>query len=133
MRRVLNALAEAIIGDGGAVPIGHVEARSVDRAIEHLRTQAPDVRRGFVALAWFFEWLPVLIGEFSRFSRLSVERRLRVLDRCEKSALSAFRQIAQMLKLVIYLQYYSEPVVERALGIEAPCVFDPATLDRKPL
>lgn len=133
MRSFLDALAEAVIGDGGAVPVGPTEARTVDRAIEHIRSQAPDVRRGFVALAWFFEWLPVLMGEFARFSRLPVERRVRVLDRCEKSALSALRQIAQMLKLVIYLQYYSEPAVEGALGIEAPCVFDPATLDRKPI
>ncbi len=132
MRRFLDALADAVIGDGGAIPVGPDEARTVDRAIEHIRAQTPDVRRGFVALAWFFEWLPVFMGEFARFSNLTRERRLRMLERCEKSALSALRQIAQMLKLVIYLQYYSEPAVERALGIEAPCAFDPATLDRKP-
>jgi len=61
---------------------------------------SPDLRRGFRFLTWLIDWLPVLvIGAFSRASRLPLERRLAFLDALEHARIGLLTTLLIAFKL----------------------------------
>jgi hypothetical protein len=107
-RRTIAALAEALFSDeneAGIVPAPASLTKRVSDEFDLLiGAGSSDLRRGFAALAFLVEWLPiVMLGEFSRASRLPVARRLAYLHRLEhaKFALLATLFVAFKLPLTM--------------------------------
>jgi len=107
-RRTIVAFAEALFSDeneAGIVPAPpSLTERVADEFDLLLGAGSIDLRRGFVLLAFLVEWLPIVVlGEFSRASRLSVARRLAYLYRLEhaKFALLATLFVAFKLPLTM--------------------------------
>src|SRR5256885_13844540 len=88
-QRTIFALAEALFAteddDKGLVPAPRRLAERVTDEFDLLiGAGSSDLRRGYMFIAWLIEWMPIVIlGVFSRASRLPLARRLAYLDRLE--------------------------------------------------
>src|SRR5690349_14883054 len=83
-RRAIAALAEALFSDETAAGLVPAPAALVERVAGEfdllVGAGSTDLRRGFKLLAFLVEWGPLLIlGQFSRASRLPLARRLAYL------------------------------------------------------
>jgi len=124
----LDAAAEALFPDQGAVPLAGKEAqipRYVDR---HLAALEPRVRLQIRALILLFEQSTLVFaapgaGGRRRFTQLSVEQRVRVLEGWSESRLFLRLLVFTALRAVLTLGYLGNPVAARALRI-APFAFE---------
>jgi hypothetical protein len=95
-RRTIAAFAEAMFSDENETGLVPAPASLTDRVAEEfdllIGAGSSDLRRGFALLAFFVEWLPVVIlGELSRASRLPLARRLAYLHRLFATLFIAFK------------------------------------------
>jgi hypothetical protein len=107
-RRAIAALAEALFSNESAEGLVPAPAALAERVADEfdllVGAGSADLRRGFRALAFLVEWLPILIlGELARASRLPLARRLAYLHRLEhaKFALLATLFVAFKLPLTM--------------------------------
>ena len=103
-RRSIAALAEALFSDesdAGLVPApASLSERVADEFDLLIGAGSSDLRRGFALLAFLIEWLPiVMLGEFSRASRLPLARRLAYLHRLEHAKLALLATLFVAFKL----------------------------------
>src|SRR5450432_3825219 len=88
-RRSIAAMAEALLSDEDergllVAPLRELIDRVVDEFDLLVGAGSSDLCRGFRALAWLIEWLPIfMIGAFSRASRLPLARRVLYLESIE--------------------------------------------------
>ena len=118
---ILHAVLEAAVPEGAGIPGSAADA------------VVADVVRAFCASAGFtqlglalrlLDASPFLVPPFRarRFSRLSLDERVRLLEAHEQSRFLPRRAAVHALKQVIMLAYYSRPEVEAALGYPGPLV-----------
>lgn len=120
-RRIVTAIAQAIIPSEGPDRPGAEELELVDRLIEWLSTMrgAP---RAFILVCRLWEFSPFLKGKFSRFSRLPLEQRTEVLEKFERSRFYLIRMAFLGLKAVFMASFYNTPRVWPLIKYEEGCL-----------
>lgn len=124
-REVLRAFAEAAFPTIPGLP-GAAEAALPADAFDAYYASADEDVVGIVRKAIFaFEHATRAFDFTLRgFSRLPVERRLRVLERWEGSRFYWRRMVCLLLKMVTGMPYASTPAVEQAIGYVPQCLHE---------
>src|SRR4051812_33483080 len=114
-KRSIGALAEAMLSTEDEEGLRPARPALVARAIDELDllvgAGSSDLHRGYGILSWLIEWLPlVIIGAFSRASRLPLARRLAYLEALDRSRLPLVPTLLMSVKLPItMLAFELEP------------------------
>ncbi|HUT54503.1 MAG TPA: hypothetical protein VM658_14025 [bacterium] len=120
--RIIEALSELIIPDGGRLPISVSESTSYEFLAKYLRDQYPGSRLGLKALLVVFDLAPLLfIGRFSRFVNLPPQGKELYLEDWCSSRIYYRRMVVVLLKTIIGMGYYNDPQVLEAIGFKLPC------------
>ena len=120
-RKVIDALADTIIPSDGDGRPGALDLNFTNRFLDFL-SGFKGATRVFVISCWLWEPAPLLLGKLSRFSRLSLEERTRVLEGFEHSRLFIYRGALVILKSVIMATFYNNPEVWPHLGYQGGCL-----------
>lgn len=125
-RRVVQAFAEALLADedeaGNLLP---PRAELCERAIAQLDhavgRSSSDLRRGFGVLTFLLEWLPLaVIGDFSRMTRLPLDRRIVYLEAMETSKFGWFPLLVVAIKVPLTIPAFEEEELLRETGFDRP-------------
>lgn len=93
--------------------------------IDRFVTGMPSLyRSGFLLLLRGLEMSPLAMGYRSKFSNLTREQQVEVLDRYEQSELFIQRATVLGLKNLIVMVYFSEETVEKLLGYDHQCLLE---------
>jgi hypothetical protein len=103
-RKSIGALAEVIFSSEDEEGLQPAAPELVERTVDELDlligAGSGDLHRGFRLLAWLIEWLPlIVIGAFSRASRLPLARRLAYLEALDRSRLPLLPTLLVAFKL----------------------------------
>jgi hypothetical protein len=112
---IVPALFDAFIAheDGRLLDPRAVGAfEEFDRLMERL---PPEDRRALRAMLALIEWLPL-----RRFSRLSLARRRRFLDRLARGPVRLLRSGVAALKSLVMLAYWTREATWPAIGYDGP-------------
>lgn len=97
---------------------------TVDQIETHLSGVHPLLRMGFMGLLDLLNLLPLFMGYFLPFSRLSPEKGLRFLHRLENSRFYVFRNILTAAKALAMIVYYADEKIEAQLGYVDDCLVE---------
>lgn len=124
---VLNAVIEAVVPSGGSFEEGAADLPVARDVEEFVAGVGPSALGTFRLALRAFEYSPFFVPpiRFRRFSRLTLQERIRVLEAWETSRLMPRRQAIHTLKLLVMTQFYSRRPIEERLGYPYP-------LDRVP-
>lgn len=112
VRAPARALAVALFDTGAGIPATRLDWLLED--VDDFSGRAgAKTRTALVVTLLVLEWLPLLLGLFGRMSRLDPARRLRYLERLDRSELTVLIAIP---KAVLGLCYYEHPDVVAELG-----------------
>lgn len=119
----IRGSAEALFPDND---LGAPDWRGTDivtRTVAYLDELPPPQRRLIAFLFLFVELLApfVLLVGLRRFSRLSVERRLRAVQTWRASRIYLIRVVGDALKAVMTMMYAAHPSVIKYMGMYAVC------------
>ena len=122
-RRTISALAEALFSteEGARLvpPRSELVVRVTDEIDLLIGAGSPDLRRGFGFLTWLVEWMPLLIvGAFSRASRLPRARRLDFLHRLEHAKIGLLATLLVAFKLPLTMIGYEIAPELRVTGFD---------------
>jgi len=131
-RRVMESLADAIIPSGEPGRPGALDLGLVDNLMEWLGSlPGGGAPRGFVFICWMWEFSPIWSGRFARFSSLSLEDRICILESWEHSRLTPRRLALFGLKALLMVAFYNNPEVWPSIGYQEGCLSEPP-LEPKP-
>jgi len=118
-RATLRAIADAFLPAGGAFEEGAGSIGLAERVETYFARMGPlGPPMASLLLAWM-DAQPLLFHRRpTRFHRLDLDQRVRLLEEMEGSRLIIRRQPVLMLKLILGLHAYREPAVARAIGYE---------------
>ncbi|MDH3210951.1 MAG: hypothetical protein OEM05_00525 [Myxococcales bacterium] len=119
-RRVLDAVLETLVPEGGAFPEGAPTFPLAERVEEFVRGAGAGT--AFRLLLYGIELYPLLLPRLGRrrFSRLPLEKRERVLAAWEASRFWPRRQALHALKMIVLSQFYGQPEIHARLGYPHP-------------
>ena len=129
----VTAAADAAFPPGGVIPPSGSEA-GIPRHLDcYLAAQSSRNRRLMRLLLAFFEHATLLFPApgprgFRRFSALSPEQRVAVLEAWSRSSLRARRIVFTSLRAILTMGYFDSPAVLRATGL-APLAIDTPVVD----
>jgi hypothetical protein len=119
-RRAIKAAAESLFpkNDLGAPDF---ESTDLPARVEGYIKKLPPPQQKLIWLLFIFYELaaPLFALKLSRYSKLSVESRLELVQRFRRSNVYPIRMMGDALKGVMTMIYMSHPSVDRYLGIEA--------------
>lgn len=127
-RRVAHAALQALLSDedeaGHLVPGGIAAcARGVDWLDESLGSSSPDLRRGFAALSFALEWLPIfVVGAPARMSRMPLNRRVAYLEALETSRIGWLSMLLVAFKVPLALAAFEEGEELASTGFNRPTI-----------
>lgn len=124
-RRVMLAIAEAMLADDEAGELAPGSAEACARGVERLDlavgASSADLRRGFGVLTFVVQLLPVfLIGVFARMTSLSLERRIAYLEALESSRVGLLAMLFVALKVPLCIPAFEDPVLLASTGFDRP-------------
>ena len=119
--QTLESLADAAIPRGGGFEAGARDVDVVGRVEGVLAHSDPGVGTQFRGALTLVEWLP-LVWFGRRFSSLSPEQRIQVLQRLSESSLAPLRQAAQGLHSAVLYAFYSSDIAWESIGYDGPWV-----------
>jgi hypothetical protein len=128
----VRAAAEAAFPPGGVIPLSGTEA-GIPAHVDRYLAALPARNRTLIRLLFVLIEHATLIFKapgwdgFRRFSSLSLEQRMAVLEAWAYSPIAARRLVFQGLRAVLTMGYFASPTVLRAMGlaplaIETPVV-----------
>ena len=119
-RRALDAVLETLVPEGGAFPEGASTFSVAERVEEFVRGAGAET--AFRLLLHGIEFSPLLLPPLAgrRFSRLSLEKRERVLEAWDTSRFWPRRQAVHALKMIVLSQFYGRPEIHARLGYPHP-------------
>ncbi len=129
-RELLAAAADAFFPPAGPIPLSGSEANIVRYFDDYVRRAQPTQAFLMRLLFAFIELGPLPFGpRLRRFSRLSLEDRIRFLDGARASRIY-FRRVSFIsLRALMTMAYLSTPEVARRMGMFEDT--DPFDLDRR--
>jgi hypothetical protein len=124
-KRSLGAIAEALLSteeDGTLVPARReLSERVVEEFDLLIGAGSADLRRGFVLIAWLIEWIPlVVIGAWSRASRLPLARRLAYLDGLEHARWGLLAALLVAFKIPLTIIAFEQMPELGVTGFDRP-------------
>jgi hypothetical protein len=124
-KKSIGALAEAILSTEDEEGLKPARPELVARAVDELDllvgAGSRDLHRGYRLLAWLVEWLPLLIiGAFSRASRLPLARRLAYLEALDRSRLPLVPTLLVVFKLPLTMITFEVDPELRLTGFDRP-------------
>lgn len=121
--RTFAALAEAVLPEGGAFPVG-AGALDLARAFDDYAADEPEwIRQDFQRSLLLLEYGPVLFERrLVTFSNLSAAERLAHFEGWGTSGMVLRRQVATAFRRFMMLIFYDKPKVWPHLGYEGPLV-----------
>lgn len=124
-RLVLRAVLECFFPEGALV--AHNQASLVASCEAWVARMPKPMRLGMRALLRLLDVAPLfLMGRFRRFPVLSLEDRLRLLNRWADHRWGLVRTSFLLLKTATHLPYYDTPAVRQALGMDDHCLVKPS-------
>lgn len=115
----LEALIAAVVPTMAPFPPA-TEARVLDRFDEETYFVGAEVRDDIRTAIDALEYLPLLYGYLTRFSRLAIEARRNVLMVAMRSRFAVPRAVAGSLRMMVHLFYYGHPATWAATGYDGP-------------
>lgn len=112
-------LAEAILPQGDGSPSAEKAAlyRRLDEELFFCNTS---ISSDFRDALLFAEWYPFFCGKFSRFSRLSKQQAIEVVETGIHSKNELSRLVFNNLRMVIFLMYYGHESTFAKIGYDGP-------------
>lgn len=96
----------------------------IDEIEEYFEKTPYLYRAGYVWILRALEMAPLAMGYRRQFSNLSREEQVSVLDSFEKSGNYPQRAIILAVKVVVAVNYFSTPEMDRALGYDHRCLLE---------
>jgi len=124
-------MAEALLSDEDergllVAPLRELIDRVVDEFDLLVGAGSSDLGRGFRALAWLIEWLPIfMIGAFSRASRLPLARRVLYLESIEHTKIALLATLFVAFKLPITMIAFEVGPELRLTGFDRETISTP--------
>ncbi len=124
-------MAEALLSDEDergllVAPPHELIDRVVDEFDLLVGAGSSDLARGFRALAWVIEWLPIfMIGAFSRASRLPLARRVLYLESIEHAKIALLATLFVAFKLPVTMIAFEVGPELRLTGFDRETVSTP--------
>jgi hypothetical protein len=115
----LAALAQAVLPSQTGFPTVE-QAQVVQRMDEELWLSDVSIQEDMGAALSLMEWLPLMYGHWSRFSRLNKAQRMRVVQQCMESSIDIVRAVGTNLKLVSHFMYFGHASSWAAIGYDGP-------------
>jgi hypothetical protein len=130
---LVRAAAEAAFPPGGPIPLSGIDARipeHVDRYLAALPARNRVLIRLLFVLIEHATWIFKAPGwdGFRRFSALTLEQRMAVLEGWARSKIHVRRLVFQGLRAVLTMGYFACPAVLRAIGL-APLAIETPVVD----
>jgi hypothetical protein len=125
-RRILFATAEALLCDedehGDLVkPPADACSRAVESLSLAVASSSPDLRRGYGALTFALEMLPLfVIGTPARMSRLPLARRVAYLEALETSRVGLLSMLMIAIKIPLLIPAFEEGAELASTGFDRP-------------
>jgi hypothetical protein len=125
-QRILFATAEALLCDedeSGALlkPPAEACARAVAALSEAVASSSQDLRRGFGALTFALDILPLfVIGTPARMSRLPLDRRVAYLEALETSRIGLLSMLMVAVKIPLLIPAFEEGPELLMTGFDRP-------------
>lgn len=116
---IVHAFAEAAMPVGNGFPTIE-EAEVVKRMDEELFFISENIQSDFKAVLYLVELLPFAYGKMSRFSRLSREERIELLEKTADTENDLTRVAVANARMVTRLMYYGHPSSWKAIGYDGP-------------
>jgi hypothetical protein len=112
---MVRALAEAMFSHDGDVPRERLEhfPEEVDAFISPASQQ---LRWGLLLVLLVLRWSPLLFLRFTTFEALSVDERVKHLERLERSRIKPLPLLVVAYKTVLTFVFYEAPEELRGLG-----------------
>jgi hypothetical protein len=114
-RPVVRALAEALFAPDGEASPERLDA-FVDEVDGFLSPASKTLRFGLVVMLRVLQWSPVLFGTLRAFEDLTVDARVRHLERLEASPIKQLPLIVVAYKTVLTMLFYEDERELLALG-----------------
>lgn len=115
----MAAFASAVVPTQKGFPTV-AQAQVVQRLDEELWLSDSAIQDDMRAALDVAEWLPLLSGNFRRFSHLERAQQQALVQRWMESSLEIVRAIGTNLKLVSHFMYFGHPSSWAAIGYEGP-------------
>lgn len=125
-RRVAYCVVETLLADedeqGALIPGGAAACtRAVDAIDDSFGRGSGDLRRGFVVLCLFMQWLPFfMIDTASRMTRLSLADRIRYLEALESSRIGWATMLLVAFKVPMCIPAFEEGEELAETGFDRP-------------
>jgi hypothetical protein len=114
-RTVVRALAEAMFSADGEVPAARLD-RLVTEVDRYISPASKTLRFGLVVLLVAIQWSPVFFLRLRTFDALSVDERVKHLERLERSKVATLALLVFAYKTLLTMLFYEDPAEQRALG-----------------
>lgn len=125
--RVFHGFVEAVIPKGEEFPDAD-EAEVVPRLDEELYFISSHIVDDMKLVLDALEWMPMAYGYFSRFSRLSPEKRLEFLNGTKDTGFDTVRAVINNCRLVGFYLYYGHESTWAAIGYDGTFAGGPQKL-----
>jgi hypothetical protein len=114
-RRIVRALAEAFFSPDGEATHERLDA-FVDEVDHFISPASKTLRFGLLMMLLVLRWSPLLFGSLRLFDAMTVEQRVRHLERLDRSKLKQLPLIVVAYKTVMTMLYYEDEQELRRLG-----------------
>lgn len=98
----------------------HQEAEVVKRMDEEFYFANEHIQSDFKAVLYLLEAMPIANGYFSRFSRLSPEKRLAFLNKMQNTENDLYRVAIANIRVTTRMMYYGHPSTWKAIAYDGP-------------
>ena len=117
---ILHAFCEVAMPSSKLGFPTHLEAEVVKRMDEEFFFANKHIQSDFKAVLYLLEGMPIASGYFSRFSRLSIEKRLEFLNKMQNTENDLFRVAIANVRVTTRMMYYGHPNTWKAIGYDGP-------------
>lgn len=112
---MVRALAEALFSPDGEVAPERLDA-FVDEVDAFISPASKTLRLGLLLMLSVIRWSPLLFLRFTTFDGMSVEGRVRHLERLEASKVKQLPLLVVAYKTVLTMIFYEDEAEQRAIG-----------------
>lgn len=123
-RETMKNVIAAVLSDFVDTQEKPDDDKVIDEIEEYFEKTPSLYRGGFVWILRALEMAPLAMGYRRQFSNLSREEQVSVLDSFEKSGNYPQRAIILAVKVVVAVNYFSTPEMDRALGYDHRCLLE---------
>jgi hypothetical protein len=118
-RPVVRALAEAMFSPDGELSAEELDS-FVDEVDAFISPASKTLRFGLVMMLIVIRWSPLLFFRFKAFDEMSVDYRVKHLERLEHSKFKQLPLLVVAYKTILTMLFYEDEEEQRAMGYPGP-------------